>query len=285
MTSHSAVGTPTTAAITVAGVTVNYTDTPGPQSSRREPLVLVHGSGGSAATHFSFVGPMASTRTRVVAIDLADTGDAELSLESLAQQVEAVLDQVLGGQQVTLLGYSLGAVVAELVAARRADVVKNLVLVAGWMKTDEQQRLRNDLWRQIAASAPASLGAFSTFCAFGSTFLGARTAEEVAALHNPTAPSEFLRRQMDLNRRIDIVAEVESIRATTLIVGLTEDTMVPIRHSREMFGAIENARFASLQSGHAVVFERPAQLFSLIDIFTENPSRYPAGSTILAPQP
>ena len=283
MTQHSAVGTPTSASITVNGLTVGYTDTPGP--SGREPLVLVHGTGGSAATHFSFIGPMASTRTRVIAVDLADTAEESLSLEALAEQVEAVLDQVLEGQQVTLLGYSLGAVVAELVAARRADTVKNLVLVAGWMKTDEQQRLRNDVWQQIAAHVPATLGAYSTFCAFGSTFLAARTAEEIAALHNPAAPSTALLRQMDLNRRIDIVSEVESIRATTLIIGMTEDQMVPIRHSREMFGAIENARFASLQSGHAVVFERPDQLFSLIDIFTENPDRFPAGSIMLAPQP
>ncbi|MGV1033679.1 MAG: alpha/beta fold hydrolase [Microbacteriaceae bacterium] len=282
---RSAVGTPVSASVTVDGITVNYTDTAGPASSTRLPLVLVHGSGGSAATHFSFVGPMASTRTRVIAIDLADTAEAELSLDALARQVEGVLDQVLAGQRVSLLGYSLGAVVSELVASRRSDVVQNLVLVAGWMKTDEQQRLRNDVWHELADNSPIALGKFSTFCAFGSTFLGARTADELAALHQTAAPSDFLKRQMDLNRRIDIVSEVEQIQAATLIVGLSEDVMVPMRHSREMFGAIVNARFASLQSGHAVVFERPAQLFSLVDIFTEDPEQFPAGSTMLPPQP
>lgn len=284
MTIHSAVGTPVTGTVSVDGIAVGFSDTPGPAGGTRLPLVLVHGTGATAAAHFSFVAPMASTRTRVVTLDLADTAEAELSLEALARQVEAVIDHVLPGQRITLLGYSLGAVIAGLVTSRRADVVENLILVAGWMKTDGQQLLRNDVWRALSDS-PTALGTFSTYCAFGSTFLGARSSAEIAARHNTTAPSAFLRRQMDLNRRIDIVDAVESIQARTLIVGLTEDNMVPIRHSRDLFGAIVDARFAQLQSGHAIVFERPAQLFSLVDLFTENPEQLAAGSIMLPPQP
>lgn len=283
--SNSVVGTPQTAKVTVNGVEVSYTDIPSPAGTDLAPLVMVHGTGGSTAIHFSFLAPMASTRTRVISVDLSDTTEAELSIDGLADQVEAVIGAALPGQKVTLLGYSQGAVIAAAVAARRPDVVANLILVAGWMKTDPQQLLRNDLWHQIADTAPASLGQFGTFCAFSPSFLATRLEADIAALHNPNPPSVFLRRQMKLNRNIDIVSAVESIRACTLIIGMTEDNMVPVHHSKAMFGAIADARFAALKAGHAVVFERPAQLFSLIDAFISEPDRHAAGSTVTPAQP
>lgn len=285
MSLNSALGTATTGEVQVNGATVNYTDISGPAGNTRNPIVLVHGTGGTTAIHFHFIAPMASTRARVIGVDLADTNESELTLEGQAAQVEAVINKLVPGQKITLLGYSLGAVVAELVAARNPETVENLILLAGWMKTDEQQKLRNKIWHDLADGSIELLAEYNMFCAYGSSYLSARTEQEIEALKMPVAPTAFRRRQMDLNRRVDIVKEVESIKSRTLIIGFTEDNMVPLRHSREMFGAIADARLATVQSGHAGVNERPAQIFSLIDIFTADPERYPAGSTMSAPLP
>lgn len=291
MTSTPVLSTPEAAAsrtahqLVVDGAAVRYTDNPGPAGSTRVPTVLVHGTGGTTATHFGFVEPMLATRGRVIAIDLAEPAGDALSLAQLVAQVGAVLDEAAAGAEVALLGYSLGAVVAAAVAAERPDTVTRLLLIGGWMRTDEQQRLRNEIWAGIDASAPELLGRYSTFCAFGPSYLQARTAAEVAALHRPEPASGFLRKQMLLNRDIDIVEEVESIRARTLVIGLTEDHMVPVHHSRQLFGAIDDARYAELPTGHAVVVERPAQLFALVDEFTGHPDRYPAASVIQPPKP
>lgn len=270
--------------VEVDGVTVAYTDNPGPADSGRLPTVLIHGTGGRTATHYGFIEPMLATRGRVIAVDWTEPA-GPVTVDALVDQVLAVIDDAVPGQAVSVLGYSLGAVIAASVAARRADAVQNLVLVAGWARTDAQQRLRNEVWNGLAEKAPELLGHYSTFCAFGSPFLHARTDEQVAQFHIPDAPSSFLRAQMQLNREIDIVDELPAITARTLVVGLTHDQMVPAHHSKELFGAIDDARYAELPTGHAVVFERPAQLFALIDEFTEHPDRYPAGAVVTPPRP
>lgn len=276
---------PSIRTVDVDGVTVSYRDTAGPGVPDRLPVVLIHGTGGSTTSHFGFIEPMLAVRARVIAVDLAEPAGDGLGLDDLVAQVSAVLDDALPGSAVTVLGYSLGAVVAAALAARRTDVVTQLILVAGWLRTDAQQRLRNEVWTELAENAPHALARYSTFCAFGSSFLHARTDEQVRELHVETPPSAFLRKQMRLNRDIDIVADAERITARTLVVGLTEDQMVPRWHSQELFGAIIDARYCELPTGHAVVFERPAQLFALVDEFTAEPDRYEAGAIIHPPIP
>ncbi|GAA1466412.1 alpha/beta fold hydrolase [Microbacterium thalassium] len=271
--------------VVVAGVAVRYTDNPGPDRGDRLPTVLVHGTGGSTATHFAFIEPMLATRSRVIAIDLSEPEGDDLELDDLVAQVAAVIEDAVPATAVTVLGYSLGAVVAAAFAARHPSVARQLVLVAGWLRTDAQQRLRNEIWTQLAAVSPQALAEYSTFCAFGSPFLHTRTDAQVAELHRVAEPSSFLRKQMQLNRDIDITDEATAIASRALVIGLTEDHMVPRHHSQELFGAIEDARYAELPTGHAVVFERPAQLFALIDEFTGHPDRHPAGSVITPPLP
>ena len=95
----------------------------------------------------------------------------------------------------------------------------------------------------------------------------------------------FVDQQMALNSHIDIADRVPRIRATTLVVGCTYDQMVPKTHSQQLFGAIDDARYTQIDAGHAVVFERPAELVRLIDTFLGHPSAHPAGAILPASQP
>jgi hypothetical protein len=61
--------------------------------------------------------------------------------------------------------------------------------------------------------------------------------------------------------------------------------MVPLWHSKLLFGAIDDARYQEIDSGHGVVFERPGQLSQMVDQFNENPARFPAGSIVPADHP
>ena len=80
-------------------------------------LVMVHGSTGSTDSHYGYLFPMLAFRQRVVSIDLQlPTQGGALALEQLVRQVGAVIDRVSGGKPVSLMGYSLGAVVAAAVA-------------------------------------------------------------------------------------------------------------------------------------------------------------------------
>ncbi|MFB7234078.1 alpha/beta fold hydrolase [Streptomyces sp. NPDC056269] len=277
--------------VTVDGVEVRYSDSGAAyfagQGDDRAPIVLVHGTGGSTQKHYGYLFPLLSARQRIVSVDLAQpvpTGGT-LTVEHLDKQVAAVIEAVLPGQAVTLVGYSLGSVVAAAVAARHPELVRNLVLVAGWITTDPQQKLRNKVWQQLRKEGSSALGEYTAFCAFSGPFLALANLEELAHTLKSLAPDDFYDQQMALNQTVDISALVPGIKATTLVVGCTHDQMVPVRHSKALFGAIPDARYAEIATGHAVVFERPGQLVQIIDQFNASPSRHPAGSIVPADRP
>ncbi|MDO6966167.1 alpha/beta fold hydrolase [Rhizobium alvei] len=271
------------AVLSVDGVEVTYFSA-GKDHPSRPVLVMVHGTGGTTDSHFGYLLPLLATRQKVVSLNLADPG-GRLELSQLVRQVEAVIRHVGGGSRVALLGYSLGAVVAAATAAAHADLVASLALVAGWMKTDTHQRLRNRVWRTLRNEGSTAIREYMTFCAFSARFMAEKSLDDMLAAAQMLQLTDFVDRQMDLNTRIDLTAEIASIKATTLVVGCTFDQMVPKHHSKALFGAIEDARYTEIASGHAVVFERAAELFHVVDSFLRQPSRHPAGSLLPALKP
>lgn len=115
-----------------------------PKSSKSPTVIFLHFWGGSAAT-WSFVNPLVSKTYSTVALDFrgwgASTGPDDktaYSIAALASDVEGVID-ALQLKSVVLVGLSMGAKVAQLVASRmcsqsgtteRAAVLQGLVLVS-----------------------------------------------------------------------------------------------------------------------------------------------------------
>ena len=83
----------------------------------------------------------------------------------------------------------------------------------------------------------------------------------------------------------DFIEQAHQISAPTLVVGCTHDQMVPIRHQKALFGAIEDSRFAEIATGHAVVFERPSELTHYVQRFIDAPAEHSAGTIIAQPRP
>jgi pimeloyl-ACP methyl ester carboxylesterase len=270
----------------VDGVEVTYF-TAGRDHPTRPLIVMVHGTGGSTDGHFGYLFPLLATRQKVVSINLAQPkiSGGRLELGQLVAQVDAVIAHVAGGQKVALVGYSLGAVVAAAAAAAHPELIGNLVLIAGWMKTDTQQKLRNRVWRRLRDEGSAAIKEYMTFCAFSARFMAEKALDDILAAAEMLQLTEFVDQQMELNTRIDLTAEVPTIKATTLVIGCSYDQMVPKHHSKALFGAIKDARYAEIPSGHAVVFERAAELFSLVDAFARAPGRHPAGTMLAAAKP
>jgi pimeloyl-ACP methyl ester carboxylesterase len=273
--------------LTVDGTEITYYDSQDTKG-RDEMLVMVHGTGGSTRAHFGFLFPILAAKQRVVSVDWSRPASlaGPLELDHLVRQVAAVVGHTSGRQQVVLLGYSLGAVVATVAAARDPQMAARLILVSGWVKTDLQQILRNDVYRELRALPDdTALRKYNTFCAFGGPFLASRTMADLQPGMDAAQFTDFGDLQMDLNRRIDIRAEAESIQVPTLITGGSHDQMVPLRHQKDLFGAIVDSRLAEIPTGHAVVFERPSELSHHIQVFMDDPDRHPAGTAIPIPAP
>jgi pimeloyl-ACP methyl ester carboxylesterase len=266
--------------LTVGGLEVSYYDT-AQHDDGGPPVVLLHGTSGTAATNFWALYPMFALKHRVISFDFAvPADDAPLTLDTYVAQAQAVIEQLSPGRPVALVGHSLGAVVAAALAGRRSDLIDSLTLVAGWMKSDRHQLLRNDIWQQLHRQGSEALAEFGIFTAYSAPFLLARPVADYEALIAGARVRTTHVSVMDLNRIVDIADDVDQIVAPTLVVGCSLDQMVPLKHSRQLFGAIANSRYVEIYSGHAVTQERPAELFVLIEDFLAGPEATAAGSVL-----
>jgi pimeloyl-ACP methyl ester carboxylesterase len=108
---------------------VNYVDFGG----AGEPLVLVHGLGGSL-TNWIAVAPLLTPAAHVVALDLRGHGRTPASPEQTAgvddnrKLLERFVDEMFDGP-VTLMGNSMGGMISLVYAGGRQERVRGLVLV------------------------------------------------------------------------------------------------------------------------------------------------------------
>ncbi|AZY47885.1 alpha/beta fold hydrolase [Bordetella avium] len=266
-----------TGSVRVGDVPVTYHDS-APAAADAATIVLLHGTGGSAQNNFWALFPMLAMRHRVVALDFVDPELPEA--QPYLDQVLAVVEACCGSRPVHLVGYSFGAVIAALLAARHGRRLASLTLVAGWLKTDTQQKLRNTIWRSLYESGHEAIAPFSVFTNFSSSFLNAKNEAELEALIQAVRTGPDRSRKMAFNRQVDIGDEVATIDVPSLVIGCKHDQMAPIRHSRLLFGSIKNCRYAEINSGHGVVHERPSELFTMIDNFVRQPDGWPAGHVV-----
>ncbi len=124
------------------GVRINYFDTGGDGF----PVVILHGLAGSAVEFFETARALPEFRT--ILVDLRGHGrstsrPSDLSREAFVADVAHVIESAVGGP-VALVGQSMGAHTAMLVAAKRPDLVTKLVLLessAGSSSADESMQL------------------------------------------------------------------------------------------------------------------------------------------------
>lgn len=262
--------------VVVNGVNIHYYDSD-PANKGRETVVLLHGTAGSAENNFWALYPMLAMRHRVVALDFVDPEQTVPEAEAYLAQVLSVVTAASAGEPVHLVGYSFGAVIAAQYAAQHGETLASLTLVCGWVKTDNQQKMRNAVWRSLHDSQHEAIAEFSVFANYSQPFLNAKNESELDALVQGVRKGADRSKKMAFNLNVDITHQLGHITVPSLVVGCSLDITTPMRHARMLFGGIANSRFAEIYCGHGVVHERPAELFTLIDGFVKNPNASPAG--------
>lgn len=251
-----------------SGSTVTYTT-----AGEGPGLVLVAGTGLSSLLNYGhLLDPFTSRRTVVLA-DYAGGGETpdvpgELTLDLLAEQIIAAADDSVDGP-VDLVGYSLGAMVAVAVAAARPDLVRRLVLIAGWPGPDDgRHQLAVELWQQLAETDDALLNKFLQLICFSPPFLSGLGLEGVQQLVDASPPvTPGMRRHLEVDLAADVTLLAPKIIAPTLVVGLTRDQVIPVERVRDLAALIPGSRYAEIDSGHMVPFERPGELLALLEGF------------------
>ncbi|MEV5505015.1 alpha/beta fold hydrolase [Streptomyces orinoci] len=270
------------ATVTVADALVHYDvhrdvhhDRTGEGGGEQPALLLVHGTGsaGAGLTWGQIAPVLAGEDRTVITADLSGTerttdGGGPLTVEGLAAQVIAVIEDA-GGGPVDLLGFSMGAPVAAAAAALRPDLVRRLILVAGWAHTEGDEYLRNNfaLWQQLGESDPAAFGRLVAMTGFSHGFLNAIGRAQVEQLVANMPPTPGTLRHVDLDTRVDIRRLLPRVQAETLVIGATQDATVPVEHSRALHAAIGGSRYAEIDAGHVAFFEKPEEFAKLVREF------------------
>lgn len=234
-------------------------------------IVLVHGASMDAATNYSHLFQYFTDDHTVIAPDYAGSGDTivppgDVTVDLLVEQIGQVIDDS-GTAPMDLVGFSLGAAVSASLAARRPDMVRKLVLVAGWSDTsDPRLRLGLETWGRVLDTDPDLATATAPLMAFSPRFLSSLGEEGLAQLRSGKA-APGTRQQIDLSLQVDIRDDLPRITAPTLVVGCTLDYLIPIEHSRRLHEAIPGSGYQEIQSGHVVFHEQPIPIVNAIREF------------------
>ncbi|GHG60218.1 alpha/beta fold hydrolase [Streptomyces griseocarneus] len=263
--------------VTVADAQVHYERT-GTDNPTRPALVLVHGTGSTGAgLTWGQIAPRFAHDRTVITPDLSGTDNTvddggPLTVEGLAAQVIAVIEDA-GTGPVDLLGFSMGSPVVTAVAALRPDLVRRLVLVAGWAHTEGDEFLRNTfaLWKRLGETDAGAFGRFVTMTGFSRGFLNAIGRDQVEAMTQNMPATAGTLRHVDLDARVDIRPLLPLVRAKALVIGCAQDATVPVEHSRALHAALPGSSYAEVDTGHVAFFEQPDAFVELVDGFTHAP--------------
>jgi len=109
------------------------------ESTRGDPVLLIHGVGGWAENWREVMGPIARTGRRAIAIDLPGFGESEAPgrvshfgpRDAFYPLFLVALMDALGIERAHIVGNSMGGAVAYTAAVTAPDRVRSLVFVAG----------------------------------------------------------------------------------------------------------------------------------------------------------
>lgn len=225
-------------------------------------VLLAHGGGGSIAANYSPILDRLSQHHHLIAPDYPGSGltpraQAPLQLNALADALVACADDA-GLTEFSIVGYSLGTAVAVRAATRHPDRVKDLILTAGIANADTALRTALDVWEALLPGDRDLLARFLLLVSSGTRALNVMDQEDVdqvVSLIADNVPPGTID-HIDLIRRVDTREELRRVRARTLVIATTEDTLVPPHHSAELIRGIPHAKSLDLAAGHNVAGER-----------------------------
>lgn len=238
-------------------------------------LILVHGTGGSAEANWGHLVDRFARHWTVIRPNYSGSGNTtdaggSLSVDQLAGQVPAAA-KAAGTVPFDLVGFSLGAAVAAMVAARAPDLVRSLILIAGFADSnDSYLKLEFSFWQELIAHNRPALARLFLLTGLSHSFLASLSEAEIAASASSIVAGtnwDGLARQVELDLTLDIREEVRSITRPTLVVGCTYDCIVPVRYPQIFATTSPGAEYAELATGHLAALEQPDAFATVIESF------------------
>jgi pimeloyl-ACP methyl ester carboxylesterase len=217
-----------------------------------EPLLLIHGNGGSIADLRAQIAHFRK-RYRVIAMDSRDQGKSadslgKLTYEAMTDDLAALIDHLKVGP-VNVLGWSDGGIEALLLGIRHPSKVKKIASMAANLNPSE-----NALYPEIIALVKSMVEALPA-----------------AQKTTPVGRRELKVTGMMLEEpNIDVKA-LESITAPTLVLASDHD-LIRDEHTVEIYHHIPNSQLVIFPNAtHMIPFDDPATFNATVERFFRTP--------------
>ena len=244
------------------------------------PLLLIAGLGDSKYTSRAQWADYAQRR-RVLAFDNRGAGlsakpPGPYTIELMADDAASVLD-ARGLDQADVYGYSMGGYIALMLASRRPELVRSLVLACtgpGGPEHDPPPADTIDTWMRGAQLPREEAVRMAYRTAFTPGWIDDHPQEYdgwVAARLDPPTPVEsWLAQVAAADRYREVGVEVERIDVPALVVHGELDRVVPVSNGRLLAARMPRAELVLLPNhGHAPMLEEPGPFGELVCAFLD----------------
>ena len=258
--------------IEINGNEVFYGTGSGTPSDAANTLIFVHGAG---FDHTIWVMParyFARHGWRVVALDLPghgrSQGQALTSIAQMADWLAQVIDAVSPNQQASVVGHSMGSLVAMSLAARHANKVQKLALLG----TSAPMPVADVLLNAALDNDQAAIDMTNTWSHSARGSLGSSQNPGVSNLHT----GERLLQQAgagvfhtDLAACNGFTADgLAEVKQPTLVIIGDEDKMTPPRAGLAVADQLPHVQQRRLAGcGHSMLSEQPNQVLDELAAF------------------
>jgi 3-oxoadipate enol-lactonase len=230
-------------------------------------IVFVNGTG-SLDVHWGPVIEEFSKNRTVISLDYSGSGETAddggaLSLEKLAEQVAAVA-RAVGVATFDLVGHSLGAAIATHLASDSPELVRSLILVAGFSWGGApRNKLQFELWLDLIRTnrdAFLRLVFLSGLTPAFITRVGNAGIDEIITGYMPLANWEGIARQVRLALLVDVRLQAQRVTRPALVIGCAFDQIITQTH--ELADCIPGATYQQINAGHLAYFEAAGEFMA-----------------------
>jgi 3-oxoadipate enol-lactonase len=242
-----------------------------------DPILLIHGLGGSSLGEWYPIGQKLATGRRVILIDQRNHGHAPqgtgaYEVEDVADDIAAVLD-VIGVDIVDVVGYSMGGSIAQALAHRHPGRVARLVLIATFATHPGKMKWIRRIGA-VVARAWERLTGFGTPEVRTGYLLATGSVKPV---HSRWLWNETHRRTPDAGAqatlavlRFDSRPWIGRLGLATMVVIPGNDLLVPVAWQYELAGLIPNVRVVEIPGArHEVVWTHAETLIDELNAFLD----------------
>jgi pimeloyl-ACP methyl ester carboxylesterase len=268
------VGTESLATIPVEGAQIAYR-----RVGSGPPLLVLNGFAATIADWDpSFINGLASSN-EVILLDNRGMGGStdngkSFDIAQLADDAAHAMG-TLGFDRVSVLGWSMGGFVAQMVALQHPGRINKLVLLSTDPGGADTDRASAAVWSQLidTSGTPQEQAHRLLFLLFPSTVAESfyREYGELVAAARARLSPELVQRQaaaMDAWHRNGVGNQLRKINAPALIATGIEDVVIPPSNALKLLNAIPGAWLAQFpDSGHAFMAQYARPLADLINGF------------------